>query len=192
MTPNNDGGVGFSTSRSWGYRGTPPSAECVRDPQYMNRYSRGNYEQQGREEDDFSPIPLSSDRSQSDPPYIFEYHRSENPSSVQNEIIAQASPLDSAARLAPPLPARQNEIDCSYRNRQTRVQPPSAGLPIFPGMKVVLPDEHGRDKKYYVEYKCYSMKKAEAEEYIDSLTKPWKKRPKWSHRSLPVEAATAS
>jgi hypothetical protein len=40
-----------------------------------------------------------------------------------------------------------------------------------PGMEIILSDRNGKDRKYCVEYKCYSMSREEAHNYIESVTR---------------------
>eukprot|EP00537_Pseudo-nitzschia_pungens_P007101 CAMPEP_0172361866 /NCGR_PEP_ID=MMETSP1060-20121228/5629_1 /TAXON_ID=37318 /ORGANISM="Pseudo-nitzschia pungens, Strain cf. cingulata" /LENGTH=446 /DNA_ID=CAMNT_0013084251 /DNA_START=140 /DNA_END=1477 /DNA_ORIENTATION=+ len=42
--------------------------------------------------------------------------------------------------------------------------------PMPPGMEVILADRNGIDRKYRVQYTCYSMTRENANRYIDSLT----------------------
>lgn len=39
-----------------------------------------------------------------------------------------------------------------------------------PHMEIILSDRNGKDRRYSVEYKCYSMSRSEAHEYIESVT----------------------
>jgi hypothetical protein len=43
-------------------------------------------------------------------------------------------------------------------------------LLLPPGMEIILADRNGKDRKYCVEYKCYSMSREEAHNYIESVT----------------------
>ena len=47
----------------------------------------------------------------------------------------------------------------------------SPNCPMPPGMEVVLADRNGIDRKYSVQYTCYSMTRENANKYIDSITK---------------------
>lgn len=40
---------------------------------------------------------------------------------------------------------------------------------VPPGMELALPDQHGREKKYRVTYKCYRMKAEEVQGFLDSM-----------------------
>jgi hypothetical protein len=42
--------------------------------------------------------------------------------------------------------------------------------PIPPGMELMLPDRHGRERKYRVDYVCYKMTREAAEDYINRLS----------------------
>jgi hypothetical protein len=44
-------------------------------------------------------------------------------------------------------------------------------LLLPPGMEIILSDRNGKDRKYCVEYKCYSMSREEAHNYIESVTR---------------------
>ncbi len=46
----------------------------------------------------------------------------------------------------------------------------SPNCPMPPGMEVVLADRNGIDRKYSVQYTCYSMTRENANKYIDSIT----------------------
>lgn len=46
---------------------------------------------------------------------------------------------------------------------------PNCSMP--PGMEIVLADRNGIDRKYCVQYTCYSMTRENANKYIDSITK---------------------
>ena len=47
----------------------------------------------------------------------------------------------------------------------------SPNCPMPPGMEVVLADRNGIDRKYSVQYTCYSMTRENANKYIDSITR---------------------
>lgn len=48
--------------------------------------------------------------------------------------------------------------------------PRDNNCPMPPGMEVVLSDRNGVDRKYIVQYTCYSMTRENANKYIESLT----------------------
>jgi len=48
--------------------------------------------------------------------------------------------------------------------------PRNNNCPMPPGMEVVLADRNGIDRKYRVQYTCYSMTRDNANKYIESLT----------------------
>ena len=48
--------------------------------------------------------------------------------------------------------------------------PRNNNRPMPPGMEVVLSDRNGIDRKYRVQYTCYSMTRENANKYIESLT----------------------
>jgi hypothetical protein len=48
--------------------------------------------------------------------------------------------------------------------------PRNNNCPMPPGMEVVLSDRNGIDRKYRVQYTCYSMTRQNANKYIESLT----------------------
>ena len=52
-----------------------------------------------------------------------------------------------------------------------RISPPNA-FHMPPGMEIVLSDRSGQERKYRVQYSCYSMTRHEAQKYIDSVSGP--------------------
>lgn len=77
-------------------------------------------------------------------------------------------------------PALKSDADQMAKSReidpQTLVQydPAEMNYPIPPGTEVFLPDQHtGREVKYRVSYKFYTMTQSEAEAYMEELSKNW-------------------
>eukprot|EP00980_Cylindrotheca_fusiformis_P006527 scaffold1384_cov116-Cylindrotheca_fusiformis.AAC.5 len=70
-------------------------------------------------------------------------------------VAPQASPLPQHLHFPPPPPGR-----CA-------IDVKSSMLP--PGMEIILSDKDGNDRKYSVQYKCYSMPREEAHNFIESV-----------------------
>ena len=51
-----------------------------------------------------------------------------------------------------------------------RVPLPPGQLPVPAGMEIVLPDNDGIDRKYRIQYTCFSMTREAASKYVESVT----------------------
>ena len=73
---------------------------------------------------------------------------------------SQYAPHPEALMSFPPLP---------QQGAEQVVLPPNQ-LPVPPGMEIVLPDRNGIDRKYRIQYSCFSMSKQAAHQYVESLS----------------------
>ena len=85
--------------------------------------------------------------------------------------------------MPPPMPAEMASIiqgrSHLHEGQQTPSFPPppprkppidSNKMLLPPGMEIILSDNDGKERKYCVEYKCYSMPREEAHQFIQSIT----------------------
>jgi hypothetical protein len=81
------------------------------------------------------------------------------PPPISPPVVAQLPPAPAPA----PATAMYN----------TASRPPPPGLmspfPFYPGMAITLPDQYGREIQYNVGFKCYTMKKSEAETFMNNF-----------------------
>ena len=93
------------------------------------------------------------------------------------------SSTSSAFVMPPPMPAELLSINQGrshlHEGQQTPSFPPppsrkpsidSNKMLLPPGMEIILSDKDGKERKYCVEYKCYSMPREEAHQFIQSIT----------------------
>jgi HMG (high mobility group) box len=69
----------------------------------------------------------------------------------------------------PPAPLSYLKTEPKNSTEHTTI-PLGMQLPIPPGMEFILTDEHGRESRYMVQYTCYRMSRAAADDYISRMT----------------------
>lgn len=115
-----------------------------------------------------------------------------------HEMTAPPAALNTTSKLSSSKKARSELLDCPPRSAASahnaksdhskarmnghasklampgmeRVMAHSHAVHMPPGMEIVLSDQNGEDRKYRVQYRCYSMSREEAQQYIDSVTNP--------------------
>jgi HMG (high mobility group) box len=107
------------------------------------------------------------------PPYPFE---AVAPTTARSE-------LESPARASTTVPASYSALQTAdpnimmFDNFSVPPTPPNAerlhhpgAFHMPPGMEIVLSDRTGQDRKYRVQYACYTMTRDEARKYIDSVS----------------------
>lgn len=90
----------------------------------------------------------------------------------------------SAFVMPPPMPAELVSINQGRSHLHDVQQTPSFSPPpprkpsidsnkmlLPPAMEIILSDKDGKERKYCVEYKCYSMPREEAHQFIQSMTR---------------------
>eukprot|EP00536_Pseudo-nitzschia_multiseries_P012518 jgi/Psemu1/244636/estExt_Genewise1.C_4820027 len=84
--------------------------------------------------------------------------------------VSMLPPGAASVSYQPMPPPLQHHGVLERRNSNNHNHNHNPNCPMPPGMEVVLADHNGIDRKYTVQYTCYSMTRQNANRYIDSLT----------------------
>lgn len=92
-----------------------------------------------------------------EPPADGQHDRSDGPGGRPSPASRSSS-----ATYPPPMPSSMDHHQQQQFNDSL--------FPIPPGMELMLPDRDGRERKFRVEYACYTMTREAAQDYIDRLS----------------------